>query len=91
MSYETLLAYTGNCLARLRASKRMTKNQVSKKIGVEWKRYDDIEAGKVNITFKTLAKILDILDSNINDLFAQPKTLEPTIEDIKRAGRRLSN
>ena len=59
MSYDSLMSETGLCLSRLRASKGFTKNQIAKKIGVEWQRYDDIENGKVNITFKTLAKIGD--------------------------------
>lgn len=75
VSYKALITYTGKCLSRLRDSKGITKNQVAKKIGVEWQRYDSIEKGELNITLKTLAKILDVLDSDINDLFniAKPK------------------
>ena len=96
MSYKELLKVIGGNIKRIRENDcKVSLNYAAKKALMEWKRFDAIEKGSANPTVKTLYRIAEVLDISVDQLFeinkSQPKTLEPTIEDIKRAGRRLSN
>lgn len=52
-----------------RAVKRLTQAQLAELIGVHEKYIGIIEAGKQNITLKTLNKIANSLNINISKLF----------------------
>ena len=53
----------------IRTIKKMTQAQLAEKIGVHEKYIGVIEAGKQNITLKTLNKISNALNSDIKEFF----------------------
>ena len=53
----------------IRTIKKMTQAQLAEKIGVHEKYIGVIEAGRQNITLKTLNKISNALNSDIKEFF----------------------
>jgi len=95
MTYEEFLKRIGNNIKRIRLEQfpQRSITDLAGHVNKNKKAWEKIENGEGNPELRTLKKIADVLNVEINELFrpAQPKTLVPTIEDIKRAGRRLSN
>ena len=69
MDYEKLLKTIAHNIKVERAIKSMTQAQLAEIIGVHEKYIGVIEAGKQNITLKTLNKIANSFNIDITKLF----------------------
>lgn len=57
-------------LRRLRAAKGWTQEQAAEEAGINWRHWQKLEAGEVNVTLNTLGKICDGMGVEIRDLFS---------------------
>lgn len=69
MHRTDLLVKIGRRIKTMRLSKNMTQNDLAIECEFEKASLSRIEAGKTNITIRTLYKISKALDINIADLF----------------------
>ncbi len=60
--FQLFLKQVGNNLKRVRTSKGLTQEIVAEKNNIDYKYYQRMEAGAVNITVKTLYKLSKSLD-----------------------------
>ena len=96
MTYKAFLRQIGDNIKLIREKELgLTVNRAAQIALMRWTQLRDIENGLANPNMKTLYKIAKAFNVPIDRLFEIKKSqldfLEPTIEDIKRAGRRLSN
>lgn len=54
-----------------RNEKRITQEDMAKKLGISKNNYNLKENGKLDFNLSEVKKILDILDSEYNDIFLQ--------------------
>ncbi len=64
--------FIGKQLKRIRKEKSITQHNLAKKIDLSPKHISAIENGKRNVTFRTLEKILEELEVNIQEIFDIP-------------------
>lgn len=57
-----------NC-RRLRKAKGIRQVEVETKCGVAYRHYQDIEAGKINVSIGTLAKLAYAFEAHLIDFF----------------------
>ena len=70
MDYETICKKFGNNLRHQRRIKDLTQEQLAEKLDISDYHYiSTIESGKSNITFKTLFKLSQALETEIYNLF----------------------
>ncbi len=61
----------GNRLRQARKQKGLRQEDLES-LGISYKYYQKIEAGKANITLQTIEKIADALEISIEELFCFP-------------------
>ena len=66
-----LPALLGQRIRELRLAKGLTQSDMAER-GLSYKYYQKIEAGKVNLTLKSLAKLAAALGVEVSDLFRFP-------------------
>lgn len=66
---DEFLIFLGLWIKAKRESEKLTQEQVSEKTGIEYKYYQKIEAGKINITFETFHRICITLGINPKRFF----------------------
>ena len=64
--FKQLLA--GN-LRRIRKERGITQEKAAEATGLNWRHWQKLEAGEVNVTLSTLAKICDGLGVVLEELF----------------------
>lgn len=69
MSYKDLLKKFGIKLKYYRNMRNLTQEQLSELMGVHVRYISDVERGKRNITFKTIAKFSETLGVEVHFLF----------------------
>jgi transcriptional regulator with XRE-family HTH domain len=69
-SEEEFLKNLGQKIRHLRKEKGLSLNNISEQSGFEKARLSRLEAGKVNITVKTLFKLSHALDVPVHKFFA---------------------
>jgi len=69
MEYGELCKKFGIKLKYYRLSKNFSQDELAEKIGVDSHYISDIECGRRNITFKTLNKIANSLNTDISKFF----------------------
>ena len=67
---EELQQFLAGNLRRLRGSRGLTQEQAAEATGINWRHWQKLEAGDVNVTLKTLGKICDGMGVEIRDLFS---------------------
>ena len=72
-------------LRRLRESRGLTQEQTAEAIGIAWRHLQKLEAGEVNVTIRTLARICDGLGVDVPTLFTSSA---PTTRARRSAPRR---
>ena len=60
--YEDLRFRLADNLSRLRVSHRLTQLQLGKASGLHWRHVQKIEAGNVNVTLVTIARLANGLE-----------------------------
>lgn len=68
-TWEALRA-VGARIRSLRGEADLTQEQLAAKIGMDWKRLQRVEAGKVNATMNTLVRVARGLGVEITSLFS---------------------
>ena len=71
----------------LRNSAMLTLKKSSERAEMHWRHWQKIEAGQVNITLQTLARIAEVLGTDPADLLREPPLREPKATDPKAAER----
>jgi len=71
---EQLQCLLGANLRRLRERNGMTQEEAAETVGVNWRHWQKLEAGEVNVTLKTLAKICEGMGVDIRKLFTPPRS-----------------
>jgi transcriptional regulator with XRE-family HTH domain len=69
--YDNLRLQVGKKIRATRLEKGLTMRAVADAIGMEENNYSRFERGKTNPTLKSLFKICQFLEINIQDLFAE--------------------
>jgi transcriptional regulator with XRE-family HTH domain len=59
-------------MQRLRAAKGLSQQGAADLAGLHWRHWQKIEAGAINVTVASLAKVAAALDVNVGALFAPP-------------------
>ena len=70
MVYEDELLRVVKNLKRVRLEKGLTVQELAYRCDMERSNLSRIEAGKTNITFKTLCTLCNALDLNLSELFS---------------------
>ena len=65
---EATLKTMGTRIATARKIQFLTQTDMHKKTGINYRHYQNIEAGAGNITISTLSRIATVLKININQL-----------------------
>lgn len=68
INYKGLLSIIGKNIKKYRKAKKLTLEELAWKVDMEKPDIHNIEAGKRNITIKTLVKISSALDVPVNKL-----------------------
>jgi DNA-binding Xre family transcriptional regulator len=71
----------------LRNSAALTLKKASERAEMHWRHWQKIEAGQVNITLQTLARIAEVLGIDPSDLLREPPQREPKPSDPKPSER----
>lgn len=69
MQYEEFIKRLGLKIKYYRSLKSITQIRLAEKLGMDEYYISNIENGKVNLTMKTLYKIIDILQIDSSKLF----------------------
>ena len=69
MEYDELCKKFGVRLKYYRLLNKLSQDELAEKVGVDSHYISDIECGRRNITFKTLNKIANSLNTDISRLF----------------------
>jgi transcriptional regulator with XRE-family HTH domain len=69
---EKTIRSVGRRIAELRHAARLTQEQFAEKIVMEPANLRPIEAGRRNMTIRTMCRIATALDCSLPDLFAPP-------------------
>jgi transcriptional regulator with XRE-family HTH domain len=76
-----LLGDVGRKISELRRERAMTQAQLAKVLGLVERHLQQIEAGDLNLTVRSLDRIAHAFDVTVADLFEPPQSRE------KRVGR----
>jgi len=68
---DTVLRKTGAAIAEMRAEAGLTQEQAASVAGIDGKRWQRLEAGKVNPTIKTLVRVASALGGSFSQLLAK--------------------
>jgi transcriptional regulator with XRE-family HTH domain len=68
---SNLAKLIGNRIKEMRKRKGLRQEDMEN-FGLNYRYYQDIEAGKANLTLATIAKIASALDVDVTDLFSMP-------------------
>ncbi len=71
----------GNRIKELRKAQGLRQEDMAR-FGISYKYYQRIEAGKVNITLKTLEKIAEALGVNVAELLAVPLAKSQEVNEM---------
>jgi transcriptional regulator with XRE-family HTH domain len=61
-------------LRRLRDAKGLTQEQAAEMAGVNWRHWQKLEAGEVNVTLNTLERICRGLKVDVRELFESTRS-----------------
>jgi transcriptional regulator with XRE-family HTH domain len=73
---EQLLVDVGRKIAEIRKGRGQTQAEVSERLGIATRSYQQIELGKQNLTLKTMVKIANLLEVPMSQLLETPSTRE---------------
>ncbi len=68
MDRTAFLKEVGSNLRNARKRAGMKQVEVETKAGVAYRHYQDIEAGKVNVSLDTLCRLADAFNTTVSDL-----------------------
>lgn len=71
-----LLRDVGRRVAELRAGRDLTQAELGDMMGVSMRYVQRVEAGRKNLTVRTLAALAGVLHVSVADLFAAPVSRE---------------
>ena len=66
----------GRRIAELRADAHLTQEQMAEQLGVSLKYVQRVEAGRENLTIRSLVRFANILGVEVAELFAPPRSHE---------------
>jgi len=69
----------GDQLRHLRLKRGLTQSEMQD-LGISYKYYQRIEAGKANVTIKTLVRVIKALNSEFSDFFRPTDSQKDTLE-----------
>ena len=72
-SFDALKKLLASNLRELRASRGLTQEKAAEATGLNWRHWQKLEAGEVNVTLSTLSKICRGLEIEVGLLFGPPK------------------
>lgn len=73
---DTTLLALGRRIAELRAERGLTQEKLAEALAVSLKYAQRIESGRVNFTVRSLVRVANVLDARVDELFAEPVSLE---------------
>lgn len=84
---DTALFELGRRINELRAGAGLTQEALAERVAMDAKDVQRIEAGAVNVTFRTLVRLADALGCTLGELVAPPTSREVKVgRPRKRAG-----
>ncbi|MBI3073009.1 MAG: helix-turn-helix transcriptional regulator [Deltaproteobacteria bacterium] len=75
MRADRVLRAVGRRFAELRARRGLTQETLAERIGVSLKYLQRIEAGRENLTLKSLVELANTFRVKVDDLFRRPVSL----------------
>jgi transcriptional regulator with XRE-family HTH domain len=70
---DAVLRDLGKRISAARAVAGLTQEEASARAEIDYKRYQRIEAGSVNVTVKTLVRIASAFEITFLGLFSEPR------------------
>lgn len=83
MSFELFLKGIGRNLSALRKERSILQSEASSRSGISYRYYQNIEAGRANITLSTFFKLTKLLEVDPCDLLPEHPDEDPAKEDEK--------
>lgn len=68
MKLEQAMAMLGKNIKKMRMLRGLTQEKM-RDLGFNYRYYQKVEAGKINVTLDTLVKIANVLKCSLSDLF----------------------
>ena len=70
-TFQDLRVRLSSRLARIRLERRLTFEMVADRAGLHWRHVQKIEAGEVNVTLMTLARLATGLSIDVEELVSR--------------------
>jgi len=77
-----ILAFVAKRIKALRVARGLTQDNVAEALGIASKNVQRLEAGKQNLTLKTLSHIADVLDVEPHELLTQGEAFAPASQEV---------
>ena len=68
MSFRTHFKQVGANIRRARLRRGLRQVYVNEQVGVNYRHYQDIEAGRVNLTLATLCRLAKVFECKLEEL-----------------------
>jgi len=75
MTEKEMLNHVGTRIKEMRNKKKISQDELGRRCSVTKANVSKIEAGKINITMRTLCKIVDALDASVAGVVIDEKSM----------------